>query len=177
MALPLWVVGATRMRAVDDAWPAPGSKLHHSVGVWPLVLNDDTEVVDSVPGHRLDLRAKGWPMGEASVTITLEPEAVHTRVVIVEDAVEGPGTLDAQAGPGADDRVAQRREPAPAGLPGRGAGGTLTNGTGPSTFDAVVVGASPTGVPGPLGSGGTGRSRSTVSTRGCKCADEPKLVG
>ena len=90
---PLWVVGATRMRAVDDAWPAPGSKLHHSVGVWPLVLNDDTEVVDSVPGHRLDLRAKGWPMGEASVTITLEPEAVHTRVVIVEDAVEGPGVL------------------------------------------------------------------------------------
>ncbi len=90
---PLWVVGATRMRAVDDAWPAPGSKLHHSIGVWPLVLNDDTEVVDSVPGHRLDLRAKGWPMGEASVTITLEPEAVHTRVVIVEDAVEGPGVL------------------------------------------------------------------------------------
>jgi uncharacterized protein YndB with AHSA1/START domain len=90
---PLWVVGATRMRAVDDAWPEPGAKLHHSVGVWPLVLNDDTEVVDSVPGHRLDLRAKGWPIGEAAVSITLEPEGVQTRAVIVEDVVEGPGTL------------------------------------------------------------------------------------
>ena len=90
---PLWVVGATRMRAVDDGWPAPGSKLHHSAGVWPLVLNDDTEVVDSVPGHRLDLRAKGWPMGEAVVSITLEPEDVRTGVAIVEDVVKGPGTL------------------------------------------------------------------------------------
>ena len=90
---PLWVVGATRMRAVEDAWPAVGSKLHHSIGVWPLVLDDDTEVVDSVPGHRLDLRARGWPMGEAGVTITLEPDGVRTRVVIVEDALEGPGTL------------------------------------------------------------------------------------
>lgn len=90
---PLWVVGATRMRAVDDPWPAPGAKLHHSVGVWPLVLDDETEVVDSVPGHRLDLRAKGWPLGEAKVSITLEPNGVRTRVVIVEDPIDGPGTL------------------------------------------------------------------------------------
>jgi hypothetical protein len=32
-------------------------------------------------------------MGEAGVTITLEPDGVRTRVVIVEDALEGPGTL------------------------------------------------------------------------------------
>ena len=32
---PLWVVGATRMRDVDDTWPLTGAKLHHSVGVWP----------------------------------------------------------------------------------------------------------------------------------------------
>ena len=29
---PLWVVGASRMRDVDDHWPAPGARLHHSVG-------------------------------------------------------------------------------------------------------------------------------------------------
>ncbi|WP_254186274.1 SRPBCC family protein [Paenarthrobacter aromaticivorans] len=27
-----WVVGASRIRAVDDQWPQVGSKLHHSVG-------------------------------------------------------------------------------------------------------------------------------------------------
>ena len=35
---PGWVVGATRMREVDEGWPAPGTKLHHSFGVWPLVI-------------------------------------------------------------------------------------------------------------------------------------------
>jgi len=90
---PLWVVGATRMRAVEDSWPAVGAKIHHSAGVWPLVIDDDTEVVDSVPGHRLELRARGWPLGEAGVTITLEPEGAGTRVTIVEDALEGPGAL------------------------------------------------------------------------------------
>ena len=29
---PLWVVGASRMRAVDEHWPALGARLHHSVG-------------------------------------------------------------------------------------------------------------------------------------------------
>ena len=57
------------------------------------MLDDNTEVVDSVPGHRLELRARGWPLGEAGVTITLEPDGVQTRVVIVEDALEGPGVL------------------------------------------------------------------------------------
>ena len=49
---PLWVVGASRMRDVDDAWPAVGSKLHHSVGAWPALLDDDTEVTESEPLKR-----------------------------------------------------------------------------------------------------------------------------
>ena len=64
-----WVVGASRMRSVDDEWPAPGSKLHHSVGTWPLVLNDSTEVLEWKPGERMVLRARGWPIGVAQVTI------------------------------------------------------------------------------------------------------------
>ena len=43
---PLWVVGASRMREVDDGWPAVGTRLHHSVGAWPLLIDDDTEVLD-----------------------------------------------------------------------------------------------------------------------------------
>ncbi|MFL6157733.1 MAG: SRPBCC family protein, partial [Marmoricola sp.] len=41
---PSWVVGAARMRDVDASWPAVGSRLHHSVGNWPLLLDDSTEV-------------------------------------------------------------------------------------------------------------------------------------
>lgn len=88
---PLWVVGATRMREVDDTWPAAGSVLHHSVGAWPLVLNDTTSVTACEPGRRLDLRARAWPTGEAAVSIELEAEGARTRVRIREDAVTGPG--------------------------------------------------------------------------------------
>jgi hypothetical protein len=90
---PLWVVGATRMREVDDEWPQPGSKLHHSVGTWPLTLDDVTKVVDSTPGARLELEAHAWPAGRADVTITLHPQGAETEVVIEEQAVEGPGAL------------------------------------------------------------------------------------
>jgi Polyketide cyclase / dehydrase and lipid transport len=90
---PLWVVGATRMRAVEDEWPSLGSKLHHSAGVWPLVVNDDTEVLEVSPRTMMRLRARGWPMGEAEVLITLSAEGPHTRVDIEEDVVDGPGRL------------------------------------------------------------------------------------
>jgi len=90
---PLWVVGATRMREVDDEWPAPGSRLHHSVGTWPLTLDDRTEVEESVPGVRLKLSAHAWPAGRADVTITLQAQGPDTEVVIEENAVSGPGAI------------------------------------------------------------------------------------
>jgi hypothetical protein len=90
---PLWVVGATRMRAVEDNWPEVGSRLHHSAGVWPLVINDDTEVLAASPRTMMKLRARGWPLGEAEVVITLTPVGAHTRVDIEEDAVSGPGAM------------------------------------------------------------------------------------
>lgn len=87
---PLWVVGATRMRQVDDEWPEPGAKLHHSVGVWPLTIDDDTEVVEVVPGHRLKLRARAWPGGEADVEVRIESRGAASVVSIDEDLVSGP---------------------------------------------------------------------------------------
>ncbi len=90
---PLWVVGASRMREVDDEWPAPGARLHHSVGSWPLLIDDTTSVVNSQPGRRLELRARAWPAGEAAVDITLTPHPEGTEVAIAEDAVAGPGVL------------------------------------------------------------------------------------
>lgn len=90
---PLWVVGATRMRAVDAAWPAVGAHLHHSVGVWPAVLDDSTEVLEATAPAHLKLRARGWPAGEAEVELHLAPHAEGTEVTIHEDAVSGPGRL------------------------------------------------------------------------------------
>lgn len=90
---PLWVVGATRMRAVDDGWPQVGTRIHHSAGVWPAVIDDETVVLDAEPCRLIELRAKGWPMGEADVRIELEEDGTRTRVRIIEDVVTGPGRL------------------------------------------------------------------------------------
>ncbi|GAB3781860.1 SRPBCC family protein [Nocardioides ungokensis] len=90
---PLWVVGATRMREVDDGWPSVGSRIHHSVGVWPMVLDDDTEVLECEPERRLKLRARGWPPGEADVELRLTAVSGGTEVEMVEDITAGPARL------------------------------------------------------------------------------------
>ena len=90
---PLWVVGATRMREVDDTWPAVGSRLHHSVGSWPLLIDDTTSVLECTPQSVLRLRARAWPAGDAQVTIQLSGSGADTLVEIEEDAESGPGLL------------------------------------------------------------------------------------
>jgi uncharacterized protein YndB with AHSA1/START domain len=90
---PLFVVGASRMRDVDESWPAVGARLHHSVGTWPLLIDDTTEVVEVEEGKRLLLLARGWPAGQAHVDISLEPDGDATVVTITEDATAGPGLL------------------------------------------------------------------------------------
>jgi uncharacterized protein YndB with AHSA1/START domain len=94
---PVWVVGATRMREVESSWPAQGAQLHHSFGVWPAIISDSTEVLDSEPPRSLRLRARGWPIGEAEVLITLTPTGDDTMVTIQEDVVSGPGLLTPRA--------------------------------------------------------------------------------
>jgi len=90
---PLWVVGATRMRDVDASWPAVGARLHHSVGTWPAVLDDDTEVLEVQPVKRLVLQARAWPTGEATVVLELTPSGAGTKITMKEDATTGPGRL------------------------------------------------------------------------------------
>ena len=90
---PTWVVGASRMRDVDESWPQPGSALHHSVGVWPALLNDSTSVLEWDPPRRALFKARGWPIGEAHVAIEAKATANGCLVRIVEDAVAGPARV------------------------------------------------------------------------------------
>lgn len=96
---PLWVVGASRMRDVDEHWPRPGARLHHSVGVWPALLDDTTDCLEWDPPHRLTITARGWPLGEARVTIDAKPHADGCLVRIQEETISGPALV---LGPVAD---------------------------------------------------------------------------
>lgn len=89
----IWVVGTSRIRGVDPAWPAPGTRIAHSAGIWPLVVNDVTESRAWEPGRRLELQARGWPAGEARVVLEVRSHADGCVVRLSEDAVRGPGRL------------------------------------------------------------------------------------
>ena len=88
-----WVVGASRIRDVDAGWPAVGSRIHHSAGVWPVLINDISLVKEYDPPRNLLLQAKGWPAGEAHVRLTVTPSPGGCTVTIREDATAGPGKL------------------------------------------------------------------------------------
>ena len=88
-----WVVGNSRMRAVDPNWPAQGSTIRHSIGVWPLVINDETIVEESVPLEKLVLHAKGRPFGGCPSHLAAQRHSRGCRVTMEEYPVSGAGAL------------------------------------------------------------------------------------
>jgi uncharacterized protein YndB with AHSA1/START domain len=79
-----WVVGCKEIRAVDDGWPAPGTKFHHKVGVGPLSVADYTEVLTIDPPRVLILRARARPFGTAKVTFEVGAEGSGSGVIMIE---------------------------------------------------------------------------------------------
>lgn len=92
-----WVVGASRVRDIDANWPNVGAKIHHSVGVWPTLLNDETESLACVSERMLRLRARGRPFGQATVELHLTRTADGCEVRMLEDVTHGPGRLIPEA--------------------------------------------------------------------------------
>lgn len=84
-----WVVGTRRIRGADDTWPAVGSRLHHTVGIWPLMLRDSSEVLESDPPWRLVMRAKIRPVGILRVEIDLKPVGAGATHLVLQEYVEG----------------------------------------------------------------------------------------
>jgi hypothetical protein len=82
-----WVVGARRIRAVDDDFPSPGSRLHHSVGIMPLVVRDQTLVLASKRPELLELEAHGAGF-KANVRFQLTEEPDGTTVVMDEEGAD-----------------------------------------------------------------------------------------
>ncbi|HVE68819.1 MAG TPA: SRPBCC domain-containing protein [Solirubrobacteraceae bacterium] len=79
-----WVVGASKIREVEPEWPQPGSRFHHSQGIWPITLNDHSVVLDVEPPRRLVLKVKIRPLGTARVEFVLRPRAGGTHVTMIE---------------------------------------------------------------------------------------------
>jgi len=90
---PSWVVGASRIRDVGSTWPDVGARIHHSFGSWPFVIDDTTTVLEWEAPSRAVFLARGWPFGEARVTLEVRDRRGGCVVRMTEDAVSGPGAL------------------------------------------------------------------------------------
>jgi hypothetical protein len=86
------VVGSRRVRWFDAAWPARGSRFHHTVGFGPITIRDHTEVLsDDLPG-RLELATGIRPWGVLRAVFRLTEERGRTRVEMTEGPLSGPVT-------------------------------------------------------------------------------------
>ena len=81
---PDWLVGAQRIRAVDPAFPRPGSTFEHSVGpVDGVTVDDATRVKGSDPPHRLDLHVRAGVF-HADVRLLVAPKGTGSEVRFLE---------------------------------------------------------------------------------------------
>ncbi|NUT48416.1 MAG: SRPBCC family protein [Saccharothrix sp.] len=88
-----WVVGATHIREVDPGWPGTGTRIHHSVGAWPLAVQDVTTVLDVDPPRMLELEARLWPFGAARIRFELTSTSGGAEITMREQATRGPLSL------------------------------------------------------------------------------------
>ncbi len=79
-----WVVGTRQIRGADPAWPEPGARLYHSVGIGPLNLKDDCKVLAVDSPRELVLEARGRPLGTARIEFRIQAEGNGSRVTIDE---------------------------------------------------------------------------------------------
>jgi uncharacterized protein YndB with AHSA1/START domain len=87
-----WVAGTQRIRDVDAGWPEPGTRIHYSVGVGRLTLDDVTTVRLMEPFRRLELEAQAGRLGSARISIELLPWGEGRTVVIMDEhPLTGPG--------------------------------------------------------------------------------------
>ena len=91
-AFGYWVPGSRVIRDADPSWPAAGSKFHHTVGVGPRDISDHTESREARPPELLRMRAKGRPLGTATVTMEMTPRDGGT-VVRMTESPDGPAWL------------------------------------------------------------------------------------
>jgi uncharacterized protein YndB with AHSA1/START domain len=88
-----WVVGATRTRAADPAWPRPGTRFHHTQGLFGIGLPDHTEVVASNPPRQLVMKARIRPFAVNKVELRLRPRGRGTRVTMLEYPIGGVAAI------------------------------------------------------------------------------------
>lgn len=85
---PHWLVGCREIRDVDDGWPEPGTRFHHTVGLaGPLTVQDSTKVIEIVAPVRLSLEVRARPFGRGRATFELTRDGDDGATTVTLDEV------------------------------------------------------------------------------------------
>jgi hypothetical protein len=84
-----WVVGASRVRDVDATWPAEGARIHHSIGGWPMMMDDETTVLASEADRSIELDVSVWLFGRGRVSLQLDPVGANRCSVVMREWMTG----------------------------------------------------------------------------------------
>ena len=84
-----FVVGTKKVRHFDPRYPEENTAFHHTLGLGPLFLRDETRVLAVEPPTRLVLKAFMRPFAVNKVDFQLTPEEDGTLVVVEEYPLEG----------------------------------------------------------------------------------------
>ena len=87
---PLWLLGCQDIRAVDEGWPAPGTRFHHRVGLFgPLTVADSTKVLEVDDPGLLVLEVRARPFGRGLVSFTLQATSDGGTLVTIDEVPLG----------------------------------------------------------------------------------------
>src|SRR5689334_4899147 len=78
------VVGASRTRKADAAWPEAGTRFHHTQGAFGIGLPDNTESVKVDRPRRLVMEARIRPFAVNKVDMRLRKQGSGTSVTMIE---------------------------------------------------------------------------------------------
>jgi uncharacterized protein YndB with AHSA1/START domain len=85
---PHWLIGAREIRDVDDGWPEPGTRFHHTVGLGgPPTPKDSDKVLDITAPVRLSLEVRARPFGRGRATFELAKDGDDAATTVTLDEV------------------------------------------------------------------------------------------
>ncbi|MFB7395204.1 SRPBCC family protein [Streptomyces sp. NPDC056191] len=84
-------MGTSDSLPLDDAWPAPGSRLRYTIRLGLWAAEGVTTVRHQETGRELELEASLKPFGTARIFLQLRPWGEETLVVCDEHPLRGLG--------------------------------------------------------------------------------------
>jgi carbon monoxide dehydrogenase subunit G len=85
-----WVVGASKIRAVEGDWPEPGTKFHHTQGAFGVGLKDSTSSIVANRPRQLVIVVRFRPFMIGKVEFRLRARGRGTHVTMIEYPIGGP---------------------------------------------------------------------------------------